>query len=109
MHELAELRSLALHREISRRLQGEGWIVERALQRVCEAQRAGRIHPEYAEAWKAWKALLEGPTAALSCAIEDPGERGKALRQTTPFTFVVPPRERWRIWSRSRTQWETGR
>lgn len=94
-HRLAEERSLALHAAVARALRDDPTIVERALARV----RAHRAEGLLATAWAdAWEALLLGPREVLLSALADPSEGGRALRQTTPFTFVVPPRERWRIW-----------
>jgi len=58
---------------------------------------------EYADRWLH---LLDGSSEELIAAITDTSEQGAALRQTTPFSFVVPPRERWRIWREVRAQWE---
>jgi hypothetical protein len=66
-HELADQRSLLFHREVARRLRADPTIAARGQARV--------------EEW----------------ALEDPGERGQALRQVSPFAFVLAPRERWHL------------
>ncbi|MBL8719385.1 MAG: hypothetical protein JNL79_25585 [Myxococcales bacterium] len=94
-HRLAEERSLALHQAVVRAIREDDTIVDRALSRVRAHRAEGLLAGPWADAWEA---LLLGPRAALLGALQDPSEAGRALRQTTPFTFVVPPRERWQIW-----------
>jgi len=94
-HRLAEERSLALHEAVARAIRGDGTIVDRALSRVRAHRAEGLLAGPWADAWEV---LLLGPREALLVALVDPSEAGRALRQTTPFTFVVPPRERWQIW-----------
>lgn len=103
LHDLAELRSLALHRAVARRLTEAPELIEAARRRVVDRMRAGITSPEYAGAWLR---LLDGSREELVEAITDASERGAALRQTSPFSFVVPHRERWRIWREVRAQWE---
>lgn len=95
LHRLAEERSLALHRAVAARLIADPALVERARERVREWVASGRIHVEYAEAWTR---ILGAPVEDVARAITDESEAARALRQTTPFAGVVPPRERWAIW-----------
>lgn len=105
-HELAESRSLALHRAIADRLASEPGLVARARERLNHWAGVGQIHPEYAAQWRK---LLDGPVASLVAAMTEPGEAGRSLRHSTPFTFVIAPAERWEIWRRAREQWEGDR
>jgi len=57
-------------------------------------QAQGTLHPEYAEAWREF---LRRGVGAVVAVLEDPGERGQALRQVSPFTHVLPSRLRWKI------------
>jgi hypothetical protein len=93
-HSLADERSLALHREVARRLRAEPGLLEPARARVAEWRRTGATHEAYREAWQS--ILAQGLSAVLE-VLEDPGERGQALRQASPFAYVIPPRERWRL------------
>jgi hypothetical protein len=94
-HELAEERSLALHALIAARIQGDREVAAAARARVAQWQRDGSVHPSYANAWMS---LLDGPTPQLIAMLVDRGERGRALRQCTPFAGVIDPRTRWRVW-----------
>jgi hypothetical protein len=40
-------------------------------------------------------------------ALVDPSERGRALRQCTPFAGALDPRTRWRLWAQVREELET--
>lgn len=102
-HDLAELRSLALHHAVAARLVEDPSIVQGARQRVLDRLQSGVTSREYADRWLH---LLDGSSDELIAAITDTSEHGAALRQTTPFSFVIPPRERWRIWREVRAQWE---
>ena len=93
-HELADERSLLLHREVARRLRIDPTIAAAASARVDEWAKDGRAHASYVEAWQ--RLFAEGIPAVLE-ALEDTGERGQALRQVSPFAFVLGPRERWRL------------
>ena len=53
-----------------------------------------------------WLALLDGSREVLLATLVDEREDAVALRQSTPFTFVVGPRERWRLWREVRAEAE---
>jgi len=94
-HRLAELRSLALHREVAARLRVDPSLVASARARLATWSADGTLSPAYVEAWRPF---LDGPLDALLSFITEESERARELRQATPFTFVIPPRERWAIW-----------
>lgn len=94
-HRLAELRSLSLHREIADRLRADPALVASARARLARWSEDGTLSPAYVEAWRP---VLDGPLDALLSFITEDSERARELRQATPFTFVIPPRERWAIW-----------
>jgi len=95
LHELAEERSLALHREVGRILARDPSAIERARVRLRDWKREGSVHPVYVDRWSR---LLDGPFETLRAALEDRGEEARALRQVTPFAGVVDARKRWEIW-----------
>ena len=105
-HALAEHRSLLLHREVARRIDLDSSIVPRALVRVATALETGRTHREYA---LAWQAALIGPREMLFALLLDEGERATAMRQATPFPFVVDAPTRNRLWREAKAQWEAAR
>lgn len=105
-HALAEHRSLLLHDEIARRLACDPALVERARARVDVWLISGAIHEEYA---LAWQEALRAPLESLCALLRDPGQRARALRQVTPFAFVVDARTRNRLWHAAAAQWERAR
>jgi hypothetical protein len=93
-HELADRRSWLLHREVAKRLRSDASLLDRARDRVEEWAKGGAVHPHYVEAWR--RVLEQGLEAVVS-VLEDRGEQGQALRQASPFAFVLRPAERWQI------------
>jgi hypothetical protein len=89
LHRLGELRSLAYHRVIAERLDGE--TIDRARK---NAKKRAADGSEYAERWLE---LLDGPIEELRAALVDEGETMVAMRSSSPFAGALGPRERWRI------------
>ena len=98
-HELADARSLAIHRLIAERVRQDPSIAQAASRRVERWLEEGKIHPTYA---RAWKELLTGPLDQLVSLLQDPGERARAMRQCTPFLGVFDQTTRLRIWRETR-------
>jgi len=94
-HALAELRSLAYHREVARRIVDDPTVIARARARVREWSRTLHPVPEYA---RAWAVILDQPAVELVRFLEEDSERARELRQSTPFAGALSPQERWRIW-----------
>ena len=93
-HRVAEQRSLALHREVARRLRERPELLARARGRVEAWRRSGCV----AAPWvAAWSEVLSGPLGDIVAVLTDPGERASDLRQCSPFAGALEPRERWRI------------
>jgi len=99
-HRLAEERSLALHRAVLARLEGDPSVLEQARANVRSMLAEGRS-AYYA---RAWEELLAGPASRLREVLVADTEDARALRQATPFAGVVGPRERWEIWRQVREQ-----
>ena len=93
-HRLAEERSLLLHRAVAEALPLEPAIVERAKMRVQQWLESGPTARPYA---LEWQRVLEGDLPRIQAALIDQTERGRALRQTSPFAGALPARERWRL------------
>jgi hypothetical protein len=102
LHELAEERSLALHRAIVARLRDDPSLVDRAQERVKEWQQQGSVAAPYVSAWQE---LLATDLQTLCERLVSPDEAARALRQVTPFAGVVEARTRWRIWREVRADW----
>jgi hypothetical protein len=103
LHRLAEERSLALHRAIAELLPARPSILDDARRRVAGWLETGEIHPHYARAW--WE-ILGGSVESVTAVLLDESEQGRALRQATPFSGVIDPRTRWRIWREVRERTE---
>ena len=49
-----------------------------------------------------WREILARPARDVALFLEDPGDRARQLRQTSPFAGVLDPRTRWAIWRQAR-------
>ena len=98
-HAVAEDASLQLHRAVAERLRAEPALVERARRRVEGWLRDGTVAKPYAEAWRE---ILSRPAGEVTLFLEDPGERARQLRQTSPFAGFLDARTRWVVWRRAR-------
>ncbi len=102
-HRLAEERSLALHHEVARQVRDNPALLARAHANVERWMEQGTMVPVYGDAWRR---MLEGPVETLLAFLVENSEWAKTLRQNTPFTFIVSPRDRWRLWRQTRSHWE---
>lgn len=93
-HRVAEARSLALHREVARRLRERPELLDEVRARVESWLRDGTVALPYAQSWRE---ILERSLDHILEALVDPSERGRDLRQCTPFAGILDPRTRWRI------------
>lgn len=96
---MAEDVSLDLHKAVADRLLAEPALLDRTRERVARWLRDGSVARPYAEAWLC---VLGRPVEEIARFLEDPGERARQLRQTSPFAGVLDPRTRWSIWRRAR-------
>jgi hypothetical protein len=93
-HERIDLRSIALHAAVAKRLESnpERWaIVQENLQRQLAEGGASRPYAV------SWKELLELPWERLRELLIEDSERMRALRQASPFAGVLDGQERWAI------------
>jgi hypothetical protein len=93
-HRVAEERSLALHREVARRLREDPKVLEMARQRVQRWLADGTVPRRWAERWAR---ILEGSAGEVARAITDTGQEARDLRQVTPFAGALDARTRWSI------------
>lgn len=91
-HKSPELHSLAYHRLVARRLDQR--LVSDARKRLTQWKRSGRIDPRWADAWEQ---ILAMSTAQIAKTISADTERGRALRQTSPFAGALNAHERRRV------------
>ncbi len=93
-HQHAEERSLALHREVARRLRDRPELLDTARERVRSWFETGHVSPYWAEAWND---VLDGTLDEVIVRITDASEHARDLRQTSPFAGALDPRVRWEI------------
>ncbi len=91
-HRLAELRSLAYHREIAPRLRRS--TIDEADRKVSRWADAGKIDPEYARAWRDVFALS---ISEIRRVISADDARGHVLRQNSPLAGLLSEPERRKI------------
>lgn len=69
-------------------------VIVQARENVERDDRAQAVDPVYTARWRE---LLARPLPKIAAAITRDDEHARALRQTTPFAFVIPIDERERI------------
>jgi hypothetical protein len=94
-HRLLEVRSLAMHALIARKIERDPALLavaHRNVERWCARWK------ESPPAWLSeWRELLSRPWQDVAAFITEPGERATRLRQSSPFAGVLSNEERWRI------------
>jgi hypothetical protein len=93
-HRVIEERSLALHREIARRMLADHEILDRARDRVRIWLEEGNDARPWLEQWEE---ILDGTPEEVAAVVVDPSQRGRDLRQSSPFAGALDPKTRWRI------------
>jgi hypothetical protein len=91
-HARAERRSLAYHRAVARRLRRP--MVDEALRLLWKWHQQGRIDERYAEQWER---VLRRPLRDVRRIIGEDSQRGRDLRQNSPFAGTLSEAERRRI------------
>jgi hypothetical protein len=85
-HHKIDLRSLALARAVSEKIDRDPTILNRVREWT-----AAQDAPAYIE----WESILRNSWPEIRNALLDPSEEGKRLRQSSPFVGVLSPQERW--------------
>lgn len=91
-HRGAERRALAYHRALAPRLRRP--TVDQAQRKLRRWEQEGKIDPRYADAWDEVFAL---PMVEIRTAITADDQRGRDLRQNSPFAGLLSEPERRRI------------
>jgi hypothetical protein len=91
-HARAERRSLAYHRALGRRLRRP--MVDEALRLLWRWREQEKIDERYAEQWEQ---VLRRPVAEVRRMIGEDSQRGRDLRQNSPFAGMLSEAERRRI------------
>lgn len=89
-HARIEARSLAMHRAIAEKVRKHPRLLEAAVENIRRWRRRGVDVAAFAE----WEAILERGVEETVRVLTDPSEHGARLRQSTPFTGVLTPKER---------------
>jgi hypothetical protein len=100
-HRLGELRSLAYHARVAERLRADPSILAVARARAAEWC---ENRPRHATGAGAWLALIDGDFERLLAILVSDDERGRELRQSSPFAGMLSPEERWALWSAVRNE-----
>jgi hypothetical protein len=91
-HRVPGLHALAYHRVVANRL--DEVLVRDARKRLVRWEKEGRIDPRWA---RQWEQILGLPLPRIAKAITSDSERGRALRQSSPFAGSLTEHERRRI------------
>jgi|SRR5215203_5550845 len=91
-HRRPELRSLAYHRAIAPRLRRP--MIEEAQRKLSRWEREGKVDHRYVEAWEE---VFARPMPEIRKAITADDERGRDLRQNSPFAGLLSEPERRKI------------
>lgn len=101
-HQEIDRRSLELHRAVAEKIRKEPTLLRIAQDNLDRWERRGASHSQpYLEEWRR---ILNSGTEVVLLTIVDPSARATALRQSSPFSGVLTPRERSRIlaaWSQT--------
>lgn len=101
LHEEIDRRSLELAREIVARIDADP--ERQGLERARETCRRW-LGTAAAPALLEWSTLLARDWSAIRSALLDESDEGQRLRQSSPFTGVLTPTERWEILRRFRDE-----
>ena len=97
-------RSLAYHRAIVENIRKDPVpILRRAIQNV---DKLARIHPGAQTLFDLWKEWLRLPHDILASRILDPFPEAREMRQVSPFSGVLGPKQRARILRQFRKEYE---
>jgi len=91
---VAALRSRRLHEAVAERLIHKPELLNAARDRLRFLRQANPYGTAY---HNRWDELLEGPVEPLLRTLTEVSERADTLRRESPFTTLVPPGERERI------------
>jgi len=91
-HRAAELRALAYHLAVAQKLDDE--LVMEARQRLEEWLEESKVDPRYGERWRE---VLSRPLPEIARSISRDDQRGRDLRQNSPFAGALTEPERRRL------------
>lgn len=98
-HTRIDARSLAMHRAIAEKVRKNPRLLEAAGENIRRWRRQGVDVTAFAE----WEAILDRGVEETVRVLTDPSENAARLRQSTPFTGVLTPKERRRFFEAPRS------
>jgi hypothetical protein len=90
-HVVLDLRSLALHAAIARKIERDPRLLAQARRNLDRWRKTRGREPH---ALAEWRAILGRPWREVAALLVDPGEHATRLRQSSPFAGVLTPAER---------------
>jgi hypothetical protein len=100
-HEVIDERSLEMHRVIARELRADPSKIERVVAWIERFLNDPDYSVHSKDALTEWLELIRtGGLPGVLAALEDPGEEGRRMRQSSPFAVLMPQDERQRILDR---------
>ena len=102
-HRKNDLFSLRLHEAIASKLRADPESVLRKAKANLAARRDRPGESYYA---REWERLLYGPRERLLAILVEDSEYAIALRQATPLSGILPPRENWAIHRAVVEEWQ---
>ncbi|HIJ19679.1 MAG TPA: hypothetical protein HPP58_01390 [Deltaproteobacteria bacterium] len=93
-HRRLEERSITLHREVAKRLRARPELISMVRENLDRwIDENGEI-PVLME----WQKILDSPVDNIIDVMVSPDEKGRHLRQSSPFCGILTSRERWKIY-----------
>ena len=92
-HRIGQLRSLALHQEVVKRIRIDRQLLARARAVFERWSQAGALAQDDV---RAWQRLFAGDENQLLETLVD--EAATDLRASSPFSVLLPPKDRWHLW-----------
>lgn len=97
-HARIDARSLAMHLAIAEKVRRNPRLLDVARENIRRWRRRGVDVSAFAE----WEAILDRGIAETLRVLADPSEEAARLRQSTPFTGILTPKERRRFFETPR-------
>lgn len=94
-HTMIDERLRGLHVAIAGKIQQNPLLLEKARKNV--ERELGRCSANTAPYLERWREILSQPLEVITLVITGRGEEETALRQSSPFSGILTPRERWAI------------
>ena len=93
-HEQIEERSIVLHWAVAQRIRDDPAVLEVARHNLRRwiGQQGERFY------WTEWEKILEDSMEEILAFMVSPTERARRLRQSSPFSGILTPQERWKIY-----------